>query len=103
MKANMQLADVINFEFYFAEMEKLGFQKIISKFFDGTFKKFFFGKFWNGMIGIALLSWSDGCGFDIKKGWSGMVLGIPNRGCIFFSFSNISHLFIFMEANTIQQ
>ena len=37
----MQLADVINFEFYFAEMEKLGFQKIISNFFDGTFNNFF--------------------------------------------------------------
>ena len=41
----MQSADVINFEFYFAEMEKLGFQKIISKFFDGTFKNFFLESF----------------------------------------------------------
>jgi hypothetical protein len=38
---NMQLADEVIFEIYFRKFEKLSFQRIIPKFFDGTFRDFF--------------------------------------------------------------
>ena len=44
------------------EMAKLNFQKIIPKFFDGTFRDLFPGKFWKMMIEIECVMLWNGAG-----------------------------------------
>ena len=49
-------------EFTFEKLEKLSFQKIILKFFDGTFQYFFFRKFRNMVVGIGLVNVASSLG-----------------------------------------